>query len=180
MQLDTQTQHSQAVKKCKDLFIKKSKDYGTAWRILRLPSFTDQIMIKARRIRTLQTLSTHQVPDSITTELIGIVNYSIMALIQIKLGDDKRLELPLEDLEQLYDACVTYVASLLKKKNNDYDEAWREMRVSSMVDIILMKLLRIKSIEGKEGKTIASEGVQAGYQDIVNYAVFCLIRLCAT
>lgn len=173
----TSQQHSQIIQTCKAVFIEKNKDYGTAWRILRLSTLTDQIMIKAQRIRTLQLQKKQLVADSIHTELIGIVNYAIMALIQIELTDDKRIELSYEDLASYYDKCVGQIANLLEKKNHDYNEAWRQMRISSIIDIILMKLLRIKRIEDLEGKVTVSEGVQANYQDIVNYAIFCLIRL---
>ena len=177
MRQETHHQHAQVLRSCKVLFAKKHQDYGTAWRILRLLSLTDQIWIKAERIRTIQAKQRQQVQDSISEELVGIVNYSIMALIQIALGDDARLQIPYEELSTLYDQCTERIITLLRDKNHDYDEAWRRMRVSSIVDIILMKLLRIKEIEEHRGHTIASEGVEAGYQDIVNYAIFALIHL---
>ncbi len=160
---------------CRDLFAKKNKDYGTSWRILRLPSITDQIYIKAQRIRTIQDKGSQKVEDGITEEFIGIINYCVMALIQIAL-QGANSELGTEKLSTLYDEQVGEVKELLFNKNHDYGEAWREMRVSSMTDIILMKLLRIKQIEDNQGITLVSEGVKSGYQDMINYAVFCLIK----
>ena len=158
------------------VFAQKTRDYGTAWRILRLPSITDQIMIKAQRIRSIQEKGEQRVQDSITTELVGIVNYSIIALVQASLSQDQPLEMPYETLEPLYDKVVKQTMSLLEAKNHDYGEAWKSMRLSSIVDIILMKLLRIKRIEDNQGATLVSEGVAANYQDIVNYAVFALLK----
>ena len=160
---------------CRDLFVKKNKDYGTSWRILRLPSITDQIFIKAQRIRTIQDKGSQKVEDGITEEFVGIINYSVMALIQNSL-QGANAELELEKLTILYDIQVREVKELLFNKNHDYGEAWRDMRVSSMTDIILMKLLRIKQIEDNQGVTLVSEGVKSGYQDMINYAVFCLIK----
>jgi len=160
---------------CRDLFVKKNKDYGTSWRILRLPSITDQIFIKAQRIRTIQDKGSQKVEDGITGEFVGIINYSVMALIQNSL-QGANAELELEKLTILYDIQVREVKELLFNKNHDYGEAWRDMRVSSMTDIILMKLLRIKQIEDNQGVTLVSEGVKSGYQDMINYAVFCLIK----
>ena len=160
---------------CRDLFVKKNKDYGTSWRILRLPSITDQIFIKAQRIRTIQDKGSQKVEDGITEEFVGIINYSVMALIQNSL-QGANAELELEELTILYDTQVREVKELLFNKNHDYGEAWRNMRVSSMTDIILMKLLRIKQIEDNQGVTLVSEGVKSGYQDMINYAVFCLIK----
>ena len=172
----TKAQYAQVIQACKKVFEEKNKDYDTAWRILRLPSFTDQIMIKAKRIRTIQEKK-QQVADNVATELVGIVNYAILALIQIALTKDKRLSIPYDEIAAQYDTIAHKNLLLLTKKNHDYAEAWREMRIASMVDIILMKLLRIKKIEDNKGYTISSEGVAAGYQDIVNYAVFSLIQL---
>ncbi len=155
----------------------KNKDYGTSWRILRLPSITDQIFIKAQRIRTLQENGFSKVEENEISEFIGIINYCIMALIQIELTENPALEIPFEKLKELYKQQVGEVMELLFNKNHDYGEAWREMRVSSMTDIILMKLLRIKQIEDNEGRTLVSEGIKSGYQDIINYSVFCLIKL---
>ncbi len=177
MYQDTIAQYKAVIKACQTVFEKKTKDYGTAWRILRLPSMTDQIMIKARRIRAIQEQNTQRVEEGMATELIGIVNYSVMALMQIALKDDERMELVYDELAPLYNASIASTAALLSDKNHDYQEAWRAMRLSSIIDIILMKLLRIKRIEDNQGATLASEGVEANYQDIVNYAVFSLIKL---
>lgn len=164
------------IKECKELFAKKNQDYGTSWRILRLPSITDQIFIKAQRIRTIQTHGYAKVQEGEIPEFIGIINYAVMALILSNQSDIKEdVELPV--LSSWYDQQVEEVIQLLFHKNHDYGEAWRDMRVSSMTDIILMKLLRIKQIEDNQGQTTVSEGILAGYQDIINYAVFCLIKL---
>lgn len=170
----TATEYSEIISYCKDLFAKKNKDYGTSWRILRLPSLTDQIYIKAQRIRTIQEKGTQKIGDDIESEFVGIINYCLMALIRIAHPDDQ-MELSIDDLTKLYSQESDDVMELLFNKNHDYGEAWRQMRVSSMTDIILMKLLRIKQIEDNQGMTIVSEGVKAGYQDIINYSVFCLI-----
>lgn len=177
--LKTQTyqEYNRVIQACKDVFAKKTKDYGTAWRILRLPSLTDQIYIKAQRIRSIQEKGTQQVEDSVAGEFVGIINYCLIALIQLELELDAPLELPYGELEPLYDRMAEETRQLLKNKNHDYGEAWREMRVSSMTDIILMKLLRVKQIEDNQGQTIVSEGVCANYQDMINYAVFCLIKM---
>ena len=161
---------------CKDIYLKKSKDYGSAWRILRVPSLTDQIFIKAQRIRSTQDKKKMRVDEKIDNEFIGIINYCIMAIIQMEYDNDE-IEIPYEKLEELYDIHSNEIMKLLSDKNHDYDEAWKEMRVSSMTDIILMKLYRTKQIEDNKGKTLISEGIKANYQDIVNYAVFCLIKL---
>ena len=175
--VNTETEYRQVIQRCKDLFLKKNKDYGTAWRILRLPSITDQIFIKAQRIRTLQETGVSRVGEGIEPEFVGIINYCVMALIQLTLVDDRRTDIPTDELEKLYDGQVSEVIDLLFAKNHDYGEAWREMRVSSMTDIILMKLLRTKQIEDNRGATLVSEGVGANYMDMINYAVFCLIKL---
>jgi hypothetical protein len=173
----TETEYRHVIQRCKDLFLKKNQDYGTAWRILRLPSITDQIYIKAQRIRTLQETGISRVGEGIEPEFIGIINYCVMALIQLQLASDARTDIPTDELEQLYNEQVGRVMDLLFAKNHDYGEAWREMRVSSMTDIILMKLLRTKQIEDNRGATLVSEGVEANYMDMINYAVFCLIKL---
>ncbi|WP_460977611.1 DUF1599 domain-containing protein [Spirosoma knui] len=173
----TETEYRQVIQRCKDLFLKKNQDYGTAWRILRLPSITDQIFIKAQRIRTLQETGVSRVGEGIEPEFVGIINYCVMALIQMQLASDSRTDIPTDELERLYDAQIGRVIDLLFAKNHDYGEAWREMRVSSMTDIILMKLLRTKQIEDNRGSTLVSEGVEANYMDMINYAVFCLIKL---
>ncbi|MGF1532579.1 MAG: DUF1599 domain-containing protein [Bernardetiaceae bacterium] len=174
---DTATDYQRVIAHCRQLFKQKAKDYGTAWRILRLPSLTDQIYIKAARIRSIQEKGRHLVEDGIEEEFVGIINYCLMALIQDRLRDDTRLELSPEEAMQHYDDCLRVVQELLLRKNHDYGEAWRQMRVSSMTDIILMKLIRIKQIEDNAGQTLVSEGVISGYQDILNYAVFCLILM---
>lgn len=173
----TISEYKQVIRACKEVFEKKTRDYGTAWRILRLPSITDQIFIKAQRIRSVQERGVQRVGDDIPNEFIGIINYCIIALIQINLGDEERMELTFEEVEPLYDEQVEKAMKLLEDKNHDYGEAWREMRVSSITDIILMKLLRVKQIEDNKGKTLISEGIEANYLDIINYAVFCLIKL---
>ena len=170
-------QYKQVVEECKQLFEKKSKDYGTAWRILRVPSITDQIFIKAQRIRSLQEKGQQRVAEGMRPEFVGIVNYCIMAIIQMTLDEDAPLEIPYQQLEPLYDQTMNEVIELLENKNHDYDEAWRDMRISSITDIILMKLLRVKQIEDNQGRTLVSEGIKANYQDMINYAVFCLIKL---
>ena len=171
----TEMEYQEIIQYCQDLFVKKNKDYGTSWRILRIPSITDQIFIKAQRIRTIQEKGLQKVEDDISSEFIGIINYCVMALIQISLSNSKT-EIDITDLSKLYDEQISEVKALLFNKNHDYGEAWRYMRVSSMTDIILMKLLRIKQIEDNQGITLVSEGVKAGYQDMINYAVFCLIK----
>lgn len=173
----TVSEYTQVIKECKALFEKKTKDYGTAWRILRLPSITDQIYIKAQRIRSIQDKGLQRVGEDITSEFVGIINYCIMAIIQMELRDDDRLDLNYAELEPLYDRIASETLDLLQNKNHDYGEAWREMRVSSITDIILMKLLRVKQIEDNEGRTLVSEGVKANYQDMINYSVFSLIKL---
>lgn len=177
MEEQTVGEYNQVIKACKDIFLKKTKDYGTAWRILRLPSITDQIFIKAQRIRSIQDKGTQKVDEGITGEFIAIINYCVIALMQMNLTDEDPLELDADTLEPVYDAKVKDTMDLLMNKNHDYGEAWREMRVSSMTDIILMKLLRVKQIEDNAGQTLISEGVDANYQDMLNYAVFCLILM---
>lgn len=173
----TATEYREVIGTCKTLFEKKTRDYGTAWRILRLPSITDQVFIKAQRIRSIQEKGVQKVGDPIKDEFVGIVNYCIIALIQIKMADSDRIDLKFEELERYYDEAVEETFQLLQKKNHDYGEAWREMRITSITDIILMKLLRVKQIEDNAGVTLVSEGVQANYQDMINYSVFALIKL---
>lgn len=176
--LDTTiSEYKQVIRACKEVFEKKTRDYGTAWRILRLTSITDQIFIKAQRIRSIQEKGRQKVEDGIGSEFLGIINYCVIALIQIRFEDNDELHLDYEVLEPLYDQAVDETLALLENKNHDYGEAWRDMRVSSITDIILMKLLRVKQIEDNAGKTLISEGVKANYQDIINYAVFALIKL---
>lgn len=155
----------------------KTHDYGTAWRILRLPSITDQIFIKAQRIRSIQDKGTQKIEEGITSEFIGIINYCVIALMQIELSGSEEMELAPEKVNTLYDKHIGETLDLLLKKNHDYGEAWRDMRVSSITDIILMKIFRVKQIEDNRGKTKVSEGVGANYQDMINYAVFALIKL---
>jgi hypothetical protein len=171
----TSIEYNKVITVCRQLFIKKMKDYGSAWRILRLPSLTDQIYIKAQRIRSLQQNDVRKVDEDETGEFIGIINYSIMALIQLDLGVVEQPDLDLENATKLFDEKVLLTKTLMENKNHDYGEAWREMRVSSLTDLILQKLLRVKQIEDNEGKTLVSEGIDANYQDMINYAVFALI-----
>ena len=177
MEEQTVSEYRQVINACKDIFIKKTRDYGTAWRILRLSSITDQVFIKAQRIRSVQQKGKQKVEDDLAGEFIGIINYCIIALMQMNLTDDDPMEMDVKSLEPLYDRHVEETLALLQNKNHDYGEAWREMRVSSMTDIILMKLLRVKQIEDNAGQTLISEGVDANYQDMINYAVFCLILM---
>jgi hypothetical protein len=173
----TSRQFGQAIAVCKEVFLNKMKDYGSSWRILRTSSLTDQIYIKANRIRSIEQKGLHKVDEGIKPEFIGIVNYSVIALIQIELGSEGNLDLKGEEAVRLYDKHLQSARALMEDKNHDYDEAWRNMRVSSYTDIILMKLMRIKQIEDKEGETLVSEGVDANYRDIINYALFALIKL---
>lgn len=177
MELSTEKEYATILAECRKLFSNKAKDYGTAWRILRLPSITDQIFIKANRIRSIQDKGATKVGDSIHGEFVAIINYGIIALIQLHLQKDDRMELPIDELMELYDTEAKATLNLLMDKNHDYGEAWRDMRVSSITDIILMKLLRVKQIEDNEGKTIVSEGFDGNYRDMINYAVFALIKL---
>tara|TARA_Y100001954_G_C15633702_1_gene514038 strand:+ start:216 stop:758 length:543 start_codon:yes stop_codon:yes gene_type:complete len=177
LEASTIVEYKNIISSCKEIFLNKNKDYGSAWRILRLPSITDQIFIKAQRIRTIQEKNLMKVDEGIENEFIGIINYSMIAIIQLNFQDDERIEIPFKELDSLYDSSSNETIKLLENKNHDYDEAWRDMRVSSMLDIILMKLYRTKQIENNNGKTIISEGVKANYQDIINYSVFCLIKI---
>ncbi len=178
-QPNTRKEMEREVAVCRELFEKKTRDYGTSWRILRLPSLTDQIFIKANRIRSIQESGENHVGDGLRDEFVAMVNYAVMALIQSSEfgSQDSELELPLDMAMELYDKHLGRTLELMLAKNHDYGEAWRQMRVSSMVDLILMKLLRIKQIEDNEGKTLVSEGVEGGYMDIINYSLFCLVRL---
>ncbi len=172
----TATEYNEVIQACKNLFAKKTHDYGTAWRVLRLPSITDQIFIKAQRIRSIQEKGIQKVDDPIQDEFIGIINYCIIALMQMEL-ESHPLEMTFDQLEPRYDRAVEETYQLLQSKNHDYGEAWRDMRVNSITDIILMKLYRVKQIENHAGETLASEGVKANYQDMLNYAVFAMIKL---
>ena len=173
----TSAQFDEVISTCRELFIKKTKDYGTAWRILRLPSLTDQIFIKAQRIRSLQELTSRKIDEDERSEFIGIINYAIMALIQLEKGVAEQPDLKADEALSFYDEQVAITKGLMENKNHDYGEAWRELRVSSLTDLILQKLLRVKQIEDNKGKTLVSEGIAANYQDIINYAVFALIHL---
>ena len=177
MKASTTAEYKNIVGECRELFLNKASDYGTAWRVLRLPSITDQIFIKANRIRSIQEKGVNKVGEAINDEFIGIINYCLIALIQLEMIDDERLEIPVPELMEHYDKFVSATMSLLENKNHDYGEAWRDMRVSSITDIILMKLFRVKQIEDNEGQTRVSEGVDANYMDMINYAVFALILL---
>lgn len=174
---NTSAQYDQVIQNCIELFSKKTHDYGTAWRILRTSSLTDQIFIKANRIRTLQEKGVSKVDEGIEPEFIGIINYSLMALIQMELKEVTELELNPEEAIKMFKKQASAAKALMENKNHDYGEAWRDMRVSSLTDLILMKLLRVKQIEDNKGHTLVSEGIDANYFDIVNYAIFALILL---
>lgn len=173
----TSQQYDVVIALCRDLFVKKMKDYGSAWRILRLPSLTDQIFIKAQRIRQLQENVVKKIEEDEITEFMGIINYSIMALIQLEQGVSKEPDMDTKTAERFYDKHIAATKALMENKNHDYGEAWREMRISSLTDLILQKLLRVKQIEDNKGKTLVSEGIDANYQDMINYAVFAMILL---
>ena len=174
---NTSKEYDTVIATCRALFVNKMKDYGCAWRILRLPSLTDQIYIKAQRIRSLQENEVRKIEEDETGEFIGIINYSIMALIQLELGVADQPDLSVGKATELYDSKIKLTKDLMENKNHDYGEAWREMRVSSLTDLILQKLLRVKQIEDNKGKTIVSEGIDANYQDMINYSVFALILM---
>jgi hypothetical protein len=174
---NTIKQYDKVINICRDMFLKKNQDYGTAWRILRTSSLTDQIFIKANRIRTIQQTGENKVGESIDNEFVGIINYCAMALIQLELKDDARLDIDSIEVIKLYDKMIEQTKALMQSKNHDYGEAWRDMRISSLTDLILMKLLRVKQIEDNQGKTIASEGIDANYMDMINYSIFALILL---
>lgn len=173
----TEQEYDKIINNCASIFSKKTKDYGTAWRILRLSSLTDQIFIKAQRIRTIQETGENKVGEDIDDEFVAIVNYCIMAIIQVQENEKLSLELSAEEAESLYKKYAEQAKQLMLKKNHDYGEAWRDMRVSSLTDLILMKLLRVKQIEDNKGKTLISEGIDANYFDMLNYAIFALIHL---
>lgn len=174
---NTSTQYNQAVKICQDIFEKKMKDYGSAWRVLRTSSLTDQLYIKAKRIRHIEETGSSRVDEGIQPEFVGIVNYSVMALVQLELGYSEDTNLEAEKAMEFYHKYISTAKGLMENKNHDYDEAWREMRISSLTDLILQKLLRIKQIEDNKGKTLISEGIDANYLDMINYAVFALIKM---
>lgn len=174
---NTATEYEAVINICRGLFIKKTRDYGTAWRILRPESITDQIFIKAQRIRTLEEKKVSKIDEDITGEYIGIVNYCVIAMMQLDCGPETPTELDAAEVEMIFDSKVTETKELMFAKNHDYGEAWRDMRISSLTDLILMKILRVKQIEDNKGHTLASEGVKANYQDMLNYAVFALIKM---
>lgn len=177
MATNTSQEFDAVIAVCKSLFLKKTKDYGTAWRILRLASITDQIFIKAQRIRTLEEKKVSKVGEGIIPEYIGIINYCVIAMMQLELNEQDPLEMELTAVEARYDELVNENKELMFNKNHDYGEAWRDMRISSLTDLILMKIFRVKQIEDNLGQTLASEGVKANYQDMLNYSVFALIKL---
>ncbi|MDA9309880.1 DUF1599 domain-containing protein [Flavobacteriaceae bacterium] len=174
---DTSKEYNEVIDTCRSLFQKKMKDYGSAWRILRLPSLTDQIFIKAQRIRGLQQNKHQRVDEGQVSEFIGIINYCIMALVQLEKGVVEQPDIVLEEALELYDQKIATTKQLMMDKNHDYGEAWRDMRVTSLTDLIIQKLLRVKQIEDNQGKTLVSEGIDANYQDMINYAVFAMIHL---
>jgi len=173
----TEQQYTKVIQTCKDIFTKKTKDYGTAWRILRPSSLTDQLFIKAQRIRTIQETGENRVGENVEDEFIAIVNYCIMAIIQLEEKELNELEIGEKIADELYDKYAKRANELMMKKNHDYGEAWRDMRVNSLTDLILMKILRVKQIEDNKGTTLISEGIDANYYDMLNYAVFALIHL---
>ncbi len=177
MSQNTEQQFEHVINVCKDIFVKKMQDYGTAWRILRPSSMTDQIFIKAQRIRSIETKGTSKVDEGIRSEFIGIINYASMAIIQLDLGPSDSPEMDHSKAQELYLANIYKAKNLMLDKNHDYDEAWRSMRISSFTDLILMKLHRTKQIEDNKGKTIISEGIDANYLDMINYAIFAMIQL---
>lgn len=174
---NTSKQYDAVIEDCRSLFIKKMSDYGSAWRILRLPSLTDQLFIKTQRIRQLQENSVQKIAEGEIPEFIGIINYGLMALIQLEIGVSENPDLSVDEATELYDKHIAITKELMLNKNHDYGEAWRDMRVSSLTDLILQKILRIKQIEDNQGKTLVSEGIDANYQDMINYSVFALIHL---
>lgn len=174
---NTSAQYDEAIKICKDLFMKKMKDYGSSWRILRPSSLTDQIFIKANRIRTIEEKGSQKIEDDIKGEFIGILNYCIITLIQLDIDNYTQLELKVEDAEKHYTKHAIYAKELMEAKNHDYGEAWRDMRISSFTDMMLVRIMRIKQIEDNKGKTIASEGIESNYYDMINYCVFALIKM---
>jgi hypothetical protein len=174
-QVNTDLQYDNAVKKCREIFLKKTKDYGTSWRVYRTISIADQIYIKAKRIRNIQEKGIQKIDDDVKGELKGILNYAVIGLIQLDIHDDEIEELPLDETLKLYDEKVLSAKNLMQNKNHDYGEAWRDMSQESFVDLILAKILRIKQIIQNEGKTLVSEGIESNFYDILNYAVFALI-----
>lgn len=177
MSTQTKAQYEQVIATSREIFARKNKDYGTSWRIMRLPSITDQIFIKAKRIRTIEQKGDMRIDEGMESEFMGIVNYCVIALIQLEMGEGNEELLTSDQLLLKYDREIDTTYRLMDDKNSDYGEAWREMRVSTFTDMIMMRILRIRQIEDNNGQTIASEGVDANFRDILNYAVFALIRL---
>jgi hypothetical protein len=175
--MNTNEQYDEAIKTCEDIFLKKTKDYGTSWRVYRTISVVDQIYIKAKRIRTIQEKGEQKIGDDILSEFKGILNYAVIGLIQLDKQTDEREDLPVEEVAQLYDQQIAVAKKLMEDKNHDYGEAWREMSQESFADLVLTKLLRIKQILLNKGATIISEGIDANYYDIMNYAVFAMILI---
>lgn len=173
----TSAQYDSVIEKCKKVFLAKSNDYGTCWRVMRLSSIADQIFIKAQRIRTIEENGSMQIEEGVESEFMGILNYCVIGLIQLELEKSAELAIPINQLEQLYDKYIQHTKNLMMQKNHDYGEAWRSMLVSTFTDMILMRLLRIRQIQQMGGKTIMSEGVDANLQDMINYSVFALIHL---
>ena len=175
--MNTNQQYDTAVNSCKEIFLQKTKDYGTSWRVYRTISVADQIYIKAKRVRTIQELGVQKIGDDIISEFKGILNYGVIGLIQLDIQDDELEELPVETVQRLYNEKIAIAKKLMQDKNHDYGEAWREMSQESFIDLILAKILRIKQIIANKGKTIISEGIDANFYDIINYAVFALILI---
>lgn len=173
--MNTNQQYDKAIDSCKDIFLKKTRDYGTSWRVYRIISVADQIFIKAKRIRTIQEKGEQKISDDIFSEFKGILNYAIVGLIQLSMSSEEVEELPVEQVQKLYDEKVAEAKQLMQDKNHDYGEAWRDMSQESFTDLILAKILRIRSILNNDGKTIISEGIDANFYDIINYAAFALI-----
>jgi len=175
--IDTNQQYDQAIASCKDIFVQKTLDYGTSWRVLRTISIVDQLFIKAQRIRTIQQKGVQRVGDDVNSEFRGIVNYGVIGLIQLQLKEIAVEDLPVEKVSALFDEKIMMAREVMEDKNHDYGEAWREMSQESFVDLILMKLMRIRQILSNDGKTIASEGIDSNFIDIVNYSTFALILI---
>jgi hypothetical protein len=173
----TAQQFDAVIARCRDIFLKKNHDYGTSWRVMRPSSLTDQIFIKAKRIKTIDEKGANMVADTMEDDFIGIINYCILALIQLRLPQDAEISLSNEDAVLMFDETVQQIKMLMLKKNHDYGEAWRDMRISSFTDLVLMRLMRLKQIENNNGSTLISEGPESNYMDIVNYCVFALIKL---
>lgn len=173
----TTQQYDSVIRQCKDIFMKKMLDYGSAWRVMRNTTIVDQIFIKTQRIRTIDDKGTQKIKEDIGSDYIGIVNYSIIGLIQMELEKDPRQDIPVEEAGKLFDKFTGQAKNLMENKNHDYGEAWRDLRIGSFSDLILMKIQRMRQIEDHKGKTLISEGLDANYQDMINYAIFALIKI---